>query len=585
MMFPPCRTVTALLILGFFSSALDAQTPTGKTYSTEARRQTSPAQQFPSPITFANATATSGIAFRHNASPTSLKYLAETMGGGVALFDFDNDGRLDVYFTNGAQILEPMPNGKQPEKTDPKYWNRLYRQRTDGTFDDVTVRAGVKGDGYGFGVAAGDYDRDGFCDLFVTRFGGASLFRNNGNGTFSEATKKAGLGGVDGWPTSSGFFDYDNDGRLDLFVARYVAWDFEKGALYCGDLRPGYRSYCHPDNFPSTSSLLFHQKADGTFEDVSERSGIAKSKGKALGVAFGDFDNDGRTDVFVANDNSEQQLFRNRGDGTFEDVALAAGVAFNENGNRFSGMGIDAADYDNDGAVDTVITVLSNETYPLYRNRGEWFFDYVTQTSGVGQISVLGTGWGIKFVDVDDDGRRDILAAQGHVLDTIERMSGVLKYKQPPLLMRNAGKEFQDVSVSSGDVFQTGLAARGMACGDLDNDGYVDAVIAQVDGPAVLLRNLGPKSGMRNHWIGLDLRGNASAPNGEGARVAVIGPSGRTQIFYAGGTGSYLAASDPRVLIGLGGALAARVEIKWPSGRVQILENPVTDRYHRIMEK
>lgn len=578
------RFITVFLILFALSCLATAQTPTGKTYNTDARRPTNPAPQFPSPITFADATAGSGVTFKHNASPTSLKFLPETMGAGVALFDFDNDDRLDIYFTNGAEILDPMPTGAIPKKSNPKFWNRLYHQKADGTFEDVTEKAGVQGEGFAFGVAAGDYDHDGFCDLFVTYYGGATLYRNNGNGTFAAVTKKAGIN-VDGWPTSAGFFDYDKDGRLDLFVARYIVWDFEKGSLYCGDPRPGNRSYCHPDNFQPTTSLLFHQRADGTFEEVSERSAIAKSKGKALGVAFADLDNDGWTDVFVANDNSEQQLFRNKGNGTFENVALAAGVAFNENGNRFSGMGVDAADFDNDGNIDAVITVLSNETYPLYRNRGEWFFDFVTQTSGVGQISVLGTGWGIKFVDVDDDGRRDILVAQGHVLDTIERMSGVLKYKQPLLLMRNAGKEFQDVSIASGDVFKTGLTARGLACGDIDNDGYVDAIVAQLDGPAVILRNLGPKTGKKNHWIGLDLRGTFSALEGEGARVSVKDTSGRMQIFDAGTAGSYLAANDPRVLVGLGAASVLKVVVRWPSGRTQILDNPAVDRYHRIVER
>jgi hypothetical protein len=507
------------------------------------------------------------------------------MGGGVALIDYDNDGLLDIYFTNGAEIPDPMPKGGSPDKSTPKYWNRLYHQKRDGTFEDVTEKASVKGEGYCFGTAVGDYDRDGFQDLFVTYYGGAALYHNNGNGTFSDVTKRVGLK-VDGWSTSTGFLDYDRDGRLDIFVARYASWDFENGTLYCGDQRPGYRSYCHPDNFQPTNSLLFHQKPDGTFEDASERTGISKSKGKALGVAFADLDNDGWTDIFVANDNSEQQLFRNKGNGTFEDGALTAGVAFNENGNRFSGMGIDVADYDNDGYMDAVISVLSNEMYPLYRNRGEWFFDYVTQTSGVGQISVLNTGWGVKFIDVDNDGRRDILVAQGHVLDTIEKLSGVLKYRQPLLLMRNAGKEFQDISLSSGDIFKTGLAARGMACGDLDNDGDVDVVVAQTDGPPVILRNDGPKTPPKNHWIGLDLRGIKSAPNGEGARVFVVDTTARKQTFDATNSGSYLAANDQRILVGLGTASGVpKIEIRWSSGKIQTLENPAVDRYHLITEK
>ena len=556
---------------------------TGKSYSSEAPRPTNPAPQFPSPITFTDITSRTGINFKHNASPTPSKYLLETMGAGVALIDYDNDGRLDVFLTNGAQVSDPMPAGGLPNKSDPKYWNRLYHQKPDGTFEDVTERAGLKGEGYSFGVAVGDYDKDGFLDLFVTRYGGATLYHNNGDGTFSDATLKAGIA-VGGWPVSAGFFDYDNDGRLDLFVARYAAWDFEKGSLYCGDQRPGYRAYCHPDNFAPSTSLLFHQKPDGTFEDVSQNSGIAKSKGKALGVAFADFDDDGRTDIFVANDNSEQQLFRNKGDGTFEDTGMPAGVALNENGNRFSGMGVDAGDYDNDGKVDVVISVLSNETYPLYRNRGEWFFDYVTKETGVGQISALSTGWGIKFIDVDNDGRRDIFAAQGHVLDTIEKMNSVLKYKEPPQLMLNNGKGFQDVSLSAGEPFKNGLAARGMACGDIDNDGDIDVVIAQTDGSAVVLRNDGPRAAPKNHWIGIDLRGTASPTHGEGARVTVTAGSDK-QIFDVSSSGSYLSASDPRLVVGLGTTTSVKIEIRWPTGKTQVLDRPATDRYYQIREK
>src|SRR5947209_1182090 len=273
--------LVACLCLSFAGQRTRAQT--GKSYSSEAPRPTNPAPQFPSPITFTDITSRTGINFKHNASPTPSKYLLETMGAGVALIDYDNDGRLDVFLTNGAQVSDPMPVGRLPDKSDPKYWNRLYHQKPDGTFEDVTERARLKGEGYSFGVAVGDYDKDGFLDLFVTRYGGATLYHNNGDGTFSDTTFKAGIA-VGGWPVSAGFFDYDNDGRLDLFVARYAAWDFEKGLLYCGDQRPGYRAYCHPDNFAPSTSLLFHQKPDGTFEDVSQSSGITKSKGKALGV-------------------------------------------------------------------------------------------------------------------------------------------------------------------------------------------------------------------------------------------------------------------------------------------------------------
>jgi enediyne biosynthesis protein E4 len=555
---------------------------TGKSYSSlEMERPATTAPQYPSPVTFTDVTAQTGINFRHYASPTSLKYLPETMGAGVALIDVDNDGRLDVFFTNGAQITDPMPKNKMPEKTDAKFWNRLYRQKTDGTFEDVTERAGVRGEGYSFGAAVGDFDRDGFQDLFVTHYGGATLYRNNGNGTFTDVTKKLNAA-VEGWATSAGFFDYDRDGRLDIFIARYVIWDFEKGSIFCGDTRPGYRAYCHPDNFKSTTNILLRQKSDGTFEDASEKSKIAQSKGKALGVAFADFDDDGWTDVFVANDNIEQQLFRNKGDGTFEELALPAGVAFDEKGRRFAGMGIDVADYDGDGRQDAIITALSNETYPLYRNMGDWVFDYVTQSAGVAQITILGAGWGIKFVDADNDGRRDVVVAQSHVLDTIEKTTTFLKYKQTPLLMRNTEKGFQNVSFAAGEIFKTDLAARGMAVGDLDNDGDTDIVIAQTDGAAVVLKN----NGTKNRWLGIDLRGGAkSAPNGDGSRVIVTAANGKRQIFDVSNSGSYLSANDPRLIVGLGDAASVKsVEIRWSSGKAQTIENPALDRYLVVKE-
>ncbi len=566
----------------FAPFAIRAQT-TGKSYSTnKIERPTTTAPQFPSPVTFTDITSQTRINFKHEASPTSQKYLPETMGAGVALLDYDNDGRLDVFFTNGAQILDPMPKGKMPDKTAAKFWNRLYRQKADGTFEDQTEKAGVKGIGYAFGVAVGDYDKDGFADLFVTHYGGATLYKNNGDGTFSDLTKKLGVV-VSGWATSAGFFDYDRDGQLDLFVARYVEWDFELGALFCGDLRPSYRSYCHPDNFKSSTALLFHQKTDGTFEDVSEKSGVAKTKGKALGVAFADFDDDGWTDVFVANDNTEQHLFRNLGDGRFAESALSAGVAFDDKGKPFAGMGVDIADYDGDGRQDVIATAFSGETYPVFRNSGDWFFDYTTQTSGVARNTVLGTGWGVKFIDFDNDGKRDIFVVQGHVSDVIDKTTDFIKYRQPLLLLRNSGREFQNVSLAAGDVFKIDLAARGMAAGDLDNDGDTDVIVAQTGGAPVVLRN----NGTKNHWLGIDLRGGAkSAPNGEGARIIVTDASGGKQFFDRSNSGSYLSANDARFVVGLGGAAAVRqIEIRWTSGRVQTLENPAIDRYHLIDEK
>ena len=555
------------------------QQQTGRSYDTAApaRRATTPAPQSASPVTFADVTAQVGIGFRHSASPTSQKYLPETMGGGVALLDYDADGRLDIFFTNGAQLSDPMPKGARPDKRDPRFWNRLYRQKADGAFEDVTERAGLRGEGYSMGAAAGDYDGDGHTDLYVAGYEAGRLYRNLGDGRFEDVTQKA-KAVVAGWGTSAGWFDYDRDGRLDLFVARYMDWDFERGTLYCGS--PQVRAYCHPDNFRGAAPVLLRQKADGTFEDVSARAGVADPEGKSLGVAFADFDNDGWTDVFVANDNARQFLFRNKGDGAFEDVALLAGAGFDENGKTFAGMGVDAADYDNDGHMDVVVTALSNETYPLYRNNGDMTFAYATGTTGLATITVLYSGWGARFVDADSDGLRDIFVAQGHVLDTIEKTTGFLAYRQAPLLVRNTGRGFVNVSDSAG--LRQPLAARGAAFGDLDNDGDTDVVLAQTDGPAVVLRN----SGAKNHWLGLSLAGARGNRHGLGARVVVTDSAGAKQVFDVTTAGSYLSSNDPRLLVGLGAKTGVRaVEVRWPGGAAQTLNNPQVDRYVTVGEK
>ena len=565
------------------SSPAPTQTRTGRSYSgtDPIKKPPPPAPQAPSPVTFTAITALTGITFKHAASPTSQKHLLETMGGGVAMFDYDNDGRMDLYFTNGARLDDPMPKGAMPDKRDPRFWNRLYHQKTDGTFEDVTERAGVKGEGYSMGVAVGDYDNDGWNDLYVTAYGANNLYRNRGDGTFEDVTKRAGVVGG-GWSTSAGWLDYDRDGRLDLFVARYMEWDFERGAIYCGEQRPGYRAYCHPDNFKGTTNLLFHQRADGTFEEVSVTAKIADPSGKALGVAFADFDGDGWTDIMVANDSVRQSLYHNRRDGTFEDVALISGIGYDDNGKTFAGMGVDAADYNNDGQPDVFITALSNETYPLYHNNGDLTFNYATDAAGVGQITLLYSGWGTRFIDADNDGLRDIFVAQSHVLDTIEKTSSYLKYKQTPLLMRNTGKGFVNVSASAGAAFNTPLAARGAAFGDLDNDGDTDIVIGVTDGAPLILRN----NGTKNHWLGLALVGTKSNRHGFGARITVTDASGRKQIFDATNAGSYLSAHDPRILIGLGTAAGVQaLEIRWPSGRTQQITSLSIDRYHTVNER
>jgi len=585
--------VKALAILLFFFAAAHvfAQQPspsptperTGRSYSAAELSKTppNPGPQARSPLTFTDISAQSAVNFIHAASKTSMKYLLETMGGGVAIFDFDNDGRMDLFFTNGAALKDRMSRDELPDKTQPKYWNRLYQQKPDGTFLDVTERAGLKGAGYSMGVAAADYDNDGFVDLFVTGYKSDHLYHNNGDGTFSDVTNK--LPRVnDGWSTSAGWFDYDRDGRLDLFVARYMDWDFESGSMFCGGPTSALRAYCHPDNFKGAANILFHQRADGSFEDVSKSSGIVDSSGKGLGVAFADFDNDGWMDVFVANDSVRQSLYRNKGNGTFEDIGVISGAAYDEDGKTFAGMGIDCADYDNDGYVDVLITTLSNEKYALYRNNGDLSFTYATNTSAVGQITLLNSGWGARFIDADNDGWRDLFVAQGHVLDTIDRTTAYLKYKQPLLLMRNEGKGFVNISATAGAAFNAPLAARGAAFGDLNNDGQLDAVVNVLDAAPVILRS----NGTANHWLGVSLVGSKSNRSGIGARVTVTSATGQKQIFDASTAGSYLSSNDPRIVVGLGSAKAAKsVEVRWPSGRVQTIANPAIDRYLRVNEQ
>jgi len=527
---------------------------------------------------FVDVTDKLGIHFRQQASPTSKKYLLETMGSGVALFDYDNDGRIDIFFANGAQISDPMPIDGIPKKDDPKYWNRLYHQKSDGSFEDVTERAGVIGAGYSTGVAVGDFDNDGYDDLFVAGYGRNTLYHNNGNGTFADVTDSAGIAGS-GWSTSAAWVDYDNDGRLDLIVARYLQWNFSD--IYCGERREGYRSYCHPDIFQPVSLLLYHNEGGGKFREVSHKAGIGKPI-KALGVAVADYDHDGWPDILVANDSIPESLFHNLRDGTFEEVALVSGVALDGGGGTFAGMGVDFADYNNDGWPDVIITDLANQRYSLYINAGDGTFEYASNSSGLGAITLLHSGWGVRFMDYDNDGWKDLFIAQAHVMDNIEVKEPHLHYLEPPLLMRNVdGKKFVDVSANSGDVFHQRWAGRGMATGDIDNDGRVDVVVTSNDGPVWVLRN---ETANSNHWITLKLVGIKSNRDAIGAQVEITTDTG-AQYGTVTTASSYESSSDVRLHFGLGSSAAVKsINIRWPSGIVQSVSETKADQIVTIKE-
>jgi enediyne biosynthesis protein E4 len=520
---------------------------------------------------FTDITDAVGVHFEHMAPHTSKKYLIETMGSGLALFDYDNDGRLDLFVVNGADIHDPSAAGTVPQKTGPRYWNRLYHQKADGTFEDVTAKAGLQGVGYGMGVAVGDYDNDGYEDLFVTAYGGNRLYHNNADGTFTDITEQAGVKGS-GWSTSAAWVDLDGDGLLDLVVLRYMQWDFNDP--WCGERKEGYRSFCHPDQFQPIAPLVYHNEGNGHFSEVAKQVGMSQP-GKGLGIAIGDFNGDGHIDVFMANDSVPEFLYQNKGDGTFEDVALMSQAALDADGHTYAGMGVDFADYDNDGWPDLVVSDLAYQMYALYHNSGDGTFNYVTETSGLGSISRFHSGWGLRFIDYDNDGWKDLLIGQAHVLDTVEVSYPQLRYREQMLLLRNTSQNFVDVSREAGPVFQQRWVTRGLAVGDINNDGRVDAVISTNGGPIHVLRN---DTETPYHWLTLNLIGHKSNRDAIGSVVKVTTAAG-TQYATVTTTSSYLSASEKRVHFGLGAETKIQeVEIRWPSGIVQKLVNVGVDK-------
>ena len=495
-------------------------------------------------------TSTSGITWRHTAGHSQQKYLPETTGAGCAFLDYDNDGWMDIYFVNSGKCDFYDPH--------PPLRNALYHNNRDGTFTDFTTKAGVAGGGYGQGVAVGDYDNDGFPDLYVTQYGRNILYHNNGDGTFTDITEKAGVAAA-GWSSSAVWFDYDNDGHLDLFVCRFVDFDKSKNLPCEADNKPGY---CIPRLYKPMASWLFHNNGDGTFTDVSQSSAIGKHLGKAWGAVATDINNDGRMDLFVANDTVQNFLFVNRGDGKFEEIGTVAGVAYSEAGRPRSGMGVDSADFNQDGWMDLFVANIDHEMYSLYKNNHDETFDDVASSMGIASATRLMSGWGLKFFDYDNDGNLDLFLANGNPDDLIQVYHKDVLYQEPPLLFRGTGTGFQNVSEQSGPMFQRPLSARGLAIGDFDNDGAVDVLISVNDGAPVLLHN---QVGSQNNWLGLNLTGTRANRDAIGARVTYqAGNLTRSRMKIGGG--SFLSSHDPRIVLGIGNRTKLdQVEIKWPS--------------------
>ena len=529
-------------------------------------------------IQFEEIAGKSGLHYVTATASSENKNQPQTMVAGVALLDYDGDGFLDIYLVGGAAIPSLT-------KDSPAYWNRLFHNNGDGTFTDVTEKAGLAGAGYGSGVAVGDYDNDGRPDIFLANVTGNQLFHNNGDGTFSDVTENAGVTGakLDGkkmWSVGAGWFDYNNDGLLDLFVVNYCKWEVNKDP-YC-QLKTGVRGFCDPKYYQPTHSTIYRNNGDGTFTDVSDETGLSKYMGKGMSVTFADYDGDGYLDAFVANDTTQNFLFHNLKGKKFEDVALQAGVAYGPSGKARSGMGADFRDVNNDGLPDIWHTAVEHEEFPLFFNRGGDDFEDVTILSGLGKTSEM-SGWGNGIMDFDNDGWKDLFVARANVLDNISELNPARHYPEPNAVFRNQGNgKFVNVSQTAGPDFQLEAAHRGVAFGDIDNDGRIDAVVSVLNGPTKLFHNI---SDRKSHWILLKLSGTKSNRMGIGAQIRVTAEDGSRQWNEVTTAVGYASASDSRVHFGLGQNQKIReIEIRWPSGIKQVLNDVEVDRILLIEE-
>ncbi|OLD61848.1 MAG: hypothetical protein AUI53_03995 [Acidobacteria bacterium 13_1_40CM_2_60_7] len=532
------------------------------------------------PIQFADVTARAGLSGYHNlfGSPEK-RYIIESTGNGAAWIDYDNDGCLDLFVLNGSTLERQQKGERGPG-------NRLYHNNCDGTFTDVTSGSGLEGGYWGSGVAAGDYDKDGFVDLYVTTIlEGNHLYRNNGNGTFTDVTAKAGVGGGRHVSVSAAFFDYDRDGHLDLFVTNYVQFDrayLDRVSPYC--LWKGLRVFCGPNGVAGDSNVLYHNNGDGTFTDVTKAAGLQNPELKSLGVITADLDDDGWPDIYVASDSTINALYRNRANGTFEDVSLQSGAGYSQDGRAQSGMGVDAGDYDGDGRLDLFVTNFQDDYNTLYHNDGKLTFTDVTFAAKIGQVSFNHLGWGTGFEDFDNDGHLDIFVANGHVYPQVDAAHLPQEtYAQRNQLLRNLGNgEFADVTGTAGDGMQVVKSSRGAAFGDFDNDGQIDVVVINIDNTLTLLHNT---TRNRNHWLTLRTIGSRSNRDGIGARLR-LRVDGRVEVREVKTCGSFASASDPRVHFGLGATRTIeRLEVSWPSGTKQTFTNVPIDHFVVIDEE